>query len=73
MGMNFNLPKPSILLSFQSQVVFHIGTNMSEEDEENAAELQFGPEFTDKDVQFLTNDEVFFLLLKKVKSGQPTE
>ena len=39
------------------------------EDEENAAELQFGAEFTGEHVQHLTNDEVFFLLASKAQDG----
>ena len=42
-----------------------IPIKMHEEEEENAAELHFGPEFHDRDVQFLTNDEVFWVLSKK--------
>jgi hypothetical protein len=46
---------------------------MSEE-EENAAELEFGPEFKDPSIQYLTNDEVFFLLSKRAEgTGSSSE
>jgi hypothetical protein len=39
-------------------------------DEENAAELEFGPEFaSSNNVQCLSNDEVYFLLSKKAPGG----
>ena len=37
-------------------------------EEDNAAELQFGPEFDD-DVQYVSNDEAFFLLNKKTEAS----
>ena len=45
-----------------------------EEEEENAAQLQFGKEFQ-HDVQYLTNDEVYFLLTKRAQgvTSTPTE
>jgi hypothetical protein len=36
------------------------------EDDENAAELQFGPEFS-SDIQYLSNDEAFFILNQKAQ------
>jgi hypothetical protein len=42
-------------------------------DEENAAELEFGPEFASSNlVQCLSNDEVFFLLCKKKENAGAT-
>jgi hypothetical protein len=42
-------------------------------DEENAAELEFGPEFASSNlVQCLSNDEVFFLLCKKMENAGAT-
>ena len=42
-------------------------------EEENAAELEFGREFSgqgkENEVQCLSNDEVYFLLSKKVVAG----
>ena len=47
---------------------------MFDEEEENAAQLQFGKEF-ENDVQYLTNDEVYFLLTKRAQgvTSTPTE
>lgn len=43
------------------------------DDTENAAELQFGSEFVGE-VQFINNDEAFFLLSKKaMDTAAPTE
>ena len=42
------------------------------DEEENAAELQFGPEFGN-DVQYLTNDEAYFLLSKRPVGTNTTE
>jgi hypothetical protein len=44
------------------------------DEEENAAELQFGNEFEGENVQCLTNDEVYFLLLQRnTGTAQSTE
>ena len=46
---------------------------MNEDEGENASNLEFGTEFAAGGVQYLSNDEVYFILKKKVdqnKSGQ---